>query len=152
MGGTIASHSCLGLVRSRHVFQIARFEPGQCILQFLQLLISQGLSSTFCTLSSHCQCFAHSFIIASQRSNNLAFSSSFLKVSAPPLHSAKSSTALRTLDHLIHPCLDTVLQPNYTIFAWFLLLLDWSHAFSRSAACRQQLSNPPSVSSVHSSF
>ena len=43
----------------------------------------QGL---FCTLSSHCQCFAHSFLFASQRSNNLASSSSIFRICTPLLH------------------------------------------------------------------
>ena len=39
----------------------------------------------FCTSSSHCQCFAHAFFFASQRSDKLASSSSFSRICAPLL-------------------------------------------------------------------
>ena len=61
----------------------------------------------FCTFSSHYQCFAHSFLFASERSNNLAYSSSFFRIGAPPSPCCRlrdfvqeSSASLRTLDHL----------------------------------------------------
>ena len=46
-------------------FQFTPFQPWQRLLQFSQFLIFQCFSSTFCTSSPHCQCFAHSFIFAS---------------------------------------------------------------------------------------
>ena len=62
------------------------FSQGKGSSNFFSSSFFHGLSSTFCTLSSHCQCFAHSFLFASQRSNNLAPSSSFFKICTPPLH------------------------------------------------------------------
>ena len=62
------------------------FSHGRASCKFFNSSVFQGLSSTFCTLSSHCQCFAHSFLFPSQRSNSLASSSSFFKICAPPLH------------------------------------------------------------------
>ena len=51
-------------------------------------LYSSSLRGLFCILctSSHCQCFDHSFRFASQRSNNLASSSSFSKICTPLLY------------------------------------------------------------------
>ena len=46
----------------------------------------QGFSTTICTSSSPCRCFAHSFLFGSQRSNSLASSSSYFRICAPPLH------------------------------------------------------------------
>ena len=101
------------------------------------------VSSMFCTLSSHCQCSAHSFLFASQRSSNLTSSSFFFKICAPPLHEVgfvifmqEPGTVFRTLGHLIHPSLMQFFQSfsshppvficptKQIIFEWFLPLLD----------------------------
>ena len=47
-----------------------------------------GLSCILCISSLHCQCSDHSFLFASQRSSNLASSSSFSKICTPLLHIA----------------------------------------------------------------
>ena len=120
------------------------FQPRQRFLTFLQFLIFQGLSSTFCTLSSHCQCFDHSFLFASQRSSNPRVFLLFL----PNMHSSsphcwlryfveKSSTALCTLDHLLHLSLMHLLHLFFLISsscppairiicAWYFPILDES--------------------------
>ena len=48
--------------------------------------LSKALSSMFCTLSSHCRCFAHSFLFASQRSSSLSSASSIFKICGRLLH------------------------------------------------------------------
>ena len=58
----------------------------QRFLTFLQFIISPWLVLHILYSSTHCQCFAHSFFFASQRSNNLASSSSSNRICTPPLH------------------------------------------------------------------
>ena len=82
----IASHSCLCLVRSRYFSNSPLFCLGKASSYFFNSSFFQGLSSMFCTLSSHCQCCAHPFLFVPQRSNSLASSSPFFKIRAPPLH------------------------------------------------------------------
>ena len=111
-----------------------------------------GLSSIFLTFSSHCQCFAHSFLFASQRSDNLASSSSFLQdlcSSSPCCRPSdfvqESSASLRTLDHVRHFWLVPFLHLFLLIFFFissnhtyhFCMVSShpgWIHAFSQSAA------------------
>ena len=64
-----------------------------------------GLSSTYCTLSSHCQCFAHSFLFA------------------PPRHSVgfvilwrSPAAALCALDHRLHLSLNHLLHFSFSSF------------------------------------
>ena len=75
----------------------------------------------------------------------------------------KPSTSFRTLDHLIDTLLMQLfhlsllillfsLSPTkHTIFAWFLSLLDGATPRFLTV-CRQQLSNPPSIVSIHPFF
>ena len=80
-------------------FSRSLIEPWQCFLPFLKLLIVLSLPFKYCSLSSHCQCSAHSFL----------FALLLLSVLFPDLVQ-KPSTAFRTLDHLIHPLLMHVFQ------------------------------------------
>ena len=99
--------------------------------RFLQFL--QGLFSKFCTLSSHCQCFAHSFIFASQRSQSLASSSSFFRICAPPFHVVGFVNLCRSPALPFH-----FLQPNILLLHGFLF--SWMEPRFLTI-CRQQLSN-----------
>ena len=104
------------------------------------------------TLSSHCQCFAHSFLFASQRSNSLA---SIRDLKQRP------STAFRNLNHLRHLELMQFLHISFIIPLFHLLQpsVPFLHSIFPSCVnprglkvCRQQFRNPPSAFSVHSSF
>ena len=117
------------------------FSLGSAFSNFFNSSLFQGLSSMFFTHYSHCQCFAHSFLFASQRSNSLACSSSLFKICAPPLHAVGFVILCRSpalpsalFEHLIHsllmlflhlPCLIFLLHflNKYTTFTSFLLLL-----------------------------
>ena len=62
------------------------FSLGSASSDFFNSSFFHCLSTKFCTSSSHCQCFAHSFLFASPRSHNLASFSSVFRICAPPLH------------------------------------------------------------------
>ena len=141
---------------------------GKASSNFFNSSFFQGLSSTFCTLSSHCQCFAPSFLFALQRSNNLASSSSFLQY----LHSSsphcwlryfveKSGTAFWTINHLFHLSLMHLLH-----FSFFIFLLHVFQPFIPFvqgvlpscvgprflAIFRKHLRDPSTVFGIHASF
>ena len=123
---------------------------------------SKALSSMFCTLS-HCQCFAHSFLFASQRSNGRASASSIFKICARLLHAAGlqilcKSPALPS--HLRHFLLMHCLHIFLLVLLLYLLqpLIPFLHGVFLSwmdprflAVCRQQLSDPPSVFGINPS-
>ena len=133
---------------------------GRASSNFFSSSCFQGLSFMFCVISSHCQCFAHSFLFASQRSNSLASSYSFhqdLRSYSPCCKLRelvqKPSTAFRTLDHSDSPFAAEILtsfsyasslfhflQPERTFLRGFFLCWTEPRRFSQSAA--SNLSNP----------
>ena len=117
---SVTSHSCCCLVQSRRLVQVPFFQSRQRFLTFLQFLIAPWLVlHVFCISSSHRQCVAHSFLFASQRSNNLASSSSSFRISP---HCwlrdfvEKSSTPFCTLNHLVHLSLMHLLHFSFSSF------------------------------------
>ena len=73
------------------VFALYTLETFSNSSRFLSSSFFQGLSSKFCTSPSHCQCFTHSFLFASQRSTNLEPLFLF-RICAPPLHAVSLGT------------------------------------------------------------
>ena len=114
----------------------------------------------FCAFSSHCQCLAHSFFFVSQRSIGLTSSSSFFRICTPHLHAVGlvilCKSPIRTLDHVAH-----FFQLLHLIFFLHLSqpVVPFLHGIFPScmepsffAVRSQQLSNPPTVVSIHSFF
>ena len=98
-------------------------------------------SSMFCTLSSHCQCLAHSFLFASQRSNGRAIRFFYLQdlCTSPPCCRLTDLVQEPSASLSFAPLFDDAFPPSfpprpsslsppatYTISAWCLPILDGS--------------------------
>ena len=127
------------------------FNLGSASSNFLSSSFSKVFSKS-CMFSSHCQCFAHSFLCASQRSKSLAsfFFLQDLRSSSPCCGVRdlvqKPRTAFRALDHVTHPLLMQCFHLSFLMFLFYMFSNQayrfcmvsstpgWSQAFSQSAA------------------
>ena len=152
----ITSYTCLALYILDALSKSHSYNLGSASSHLFHSMFLQCLSCMFCTSSSHCQCFDHSFLFASQRSNNLASCSSFFRICAPLLHlvgfvilwrSAALPSALLIILSTFRRCISSMFPFSSFFFmcsshSYHFCMVSshpvWTHAFSQSVASNSE--------------